>query len=182
VGFFDIIPRDQFIQWYNSLYNLSIFWTKKTLDFKVQRNCFLMKVLYRRRRKKFTICVESSIEEIISMDCVSDLIRLILPEDETLSPKCYSNKALLYFWTRTSRILSPNKEIKVKIYEKVDGNTLEAVSKVQKKSWGFFIEPKPHLHVVFIGYGYLDGEPVASAYYNPLSSNIDFGIHVARDL
>ncbi|RLE61282.1 MAG: hypothetical protein DRJ35_00890 [Thermoprotei archaeon] len=161
---------------------MSIFWTKKTLDFKVQRNCFLMKVLYRRRRKKFTICVESSIEEIISMDCVSDLIRLILPEDETLSPKCYSNKALLYFWTRTSRILSPNKEIKVKIYEKVDGNTLEAVSKVQKKSWGFFIEPKPHLHVVFIGYGYLDGEPVASAYYNPLSSNIDFGIHVARDL
>jgi len=56
-------------------------------------------------------------------------------------------------------------------------SSLGELRRIQRESWGFFIPPNPKYHRVFIAY--LDGQAVGSIYLNPLTGNIDYGVHVA---
>ena len=48
--------------------------------------------------------------------------------------------------------------------------------RIQRESWGFFIPPNPRVHRVLLAW--IDGEAVGSAYLNPRTGNIDYGVHV----
>ncbi len=70
--------------------------------------------------------------------------------------------------------------VSIKVYE--GGGVGEGASHaevVQRSSWGFFQPPLPGDVVVV---AFLGGSPVASAYYNPVSRNIDYGVHVVRGM
>lgn len=52
--------------------------------------------------------------------------------------------------------------------------------RIQTASWGFFIPPDFSRQEVLIGW--LDERPVGSVYLNRTTGNLDFGVHVVREL
>ena len=69
-----------------------------------------------------------------------------------------------------------NPDVEIKPASRSD---LSKLRKIQLRSWGFFIPPSFKHHLILIAY--LRGEPIGSAYLNPHTGNIDFGVHVVKE-
>lgn len=145
-----------------------------------QHPCFRTTVIYRKKEKTSLLCVLRDIDKIFTIKGLKDkpLVHVIVPEETAINNSLFSNRSNLYFWIPDSRLLAHNGDIRVEFFEKADEELLSQLEDIQRKSWGFFIKPDPRLHTVLVGY--INDQPVASAYYNRFSSNIDFGVHVAR--
>ncbi len=85
-------------------------------------------------------------------------------------------RSVVYVYTMDSRLLESNTRVDIDVHE-VNRDILGNVERVQKSSWGFYMPPLPGSIAILAG---MHGKPVGAAYYNPSSSNIDYGVHVDR--
>ncbi len=99
-----------------------------------------------------------------------------------LSP-CRRSSVAIFYDPSHPRRLPGNavaKRVSIRVYEGGEaGEGAKHAEVVQRSSWGFFQPPLPG-DVVIVAF--LEGSPVAAAYYNPVSRNIDYGVHVARGM
>ena len=185
---------EAFTNWLRGLGGLRIFWAKPVERIEVV-SCrpLIVEVLWRvrRRPKQALIMVTNDMgglgKRIKEAFCSTNApdntqANYILITASEIPAELYDRRSIVYIYsTRDSRLLEPNWSINVEIreYHDLTGDLLRELRSIQKESWGFYIPPLEN-DVVFIAR--LNNEAVASAYYNPLSSNIDYGVHVVRRL
>jgi len=179
---------ENFISWYIELGKLMIFWAKRVKDiWLVDENDGVFTIgvdwLIRRRIRKAVIAIAEEVDKVEEALTIlheyEDLTRiLIIPEDYPLGLDAVDARGILYFWDVNSRILKPNTDVRIEILESWNNGCIKVFEGIHRKSWGFFIPPRPDDHVVLLGY--LNDKPVALAYLNVNNFNIDYGIHVVR--
>ncbi len=174
-----IVPPERLGDWLASLSNLETFWTKRPLEARWDEglHCLAARVLYRGRPATYTLADADAPAAIPEPCFEARLPHAVLPEGP--APP-HRSAALLYFWRPPGSPLAGNPEVEVEAAES-PGEVAEAAvlaERVQRSSWRMYFPPQPGVHTVFIAR--LRGEPVAAAYYNRLSFNIDYGVHVAR--
>ncbi|MGB9760849.1 MAG: GNAT family N-acetyltransferase, partial [Thermoproteota archaeon] len=105
----------------------------------------------------------------------------VIPEDfSSMLFQFTDAKSVLYFWDVNSKVLEGNSKVKtVNLFEWNEAY-LNTFRKIHKESWGFFIPPREDDHVVILAY--LGSTPVGMAYFNKNNFNIDYGVHVVREL
>jgi len=175
------------VKWLQGLSVLGIFWAKRVREITVVFNDPPVLILdwkhsKRSRKALFTLCYE------FNSDCLNRLqssIRnehfdLLLVTGSELPWGLYDRWSKIFIYDPNKAFLEPNHEIIIEVYEpdKVNRNVVLAVEAVQMSSWGFY-RPPPREDYVLIA-KLPGGEPVGSTYYNPSSSNIDYGVHVSR--
>ena len=109
----------------------------------------------------------------------SGLDPLLLTQAE-LPLGLYDRWSKVFLYSVEGEFLEPNLEVTVEIHPpwSVNDDVVAQVSVVQRSSWGFYIPP-PSMDYVLLAV-LPDGSIVGSAYYNPASSNIDYGVHVSK--
>jgi len=131
------------------------------------------------RKAIFTLCYEFSNDCLNRLQSLTgnELVDLLLVTGSELPQDLYDRWSKIFIYDVNNAFLEPNQEIIIEVYEpgKVVDNVVEAV---QRSSWGFFRQPPREDYVLIAKLP--GGEPVGSAYYNPTSSNIDYGVHVSR--
>ncbi len=88
----------------------------------------------------------------------------------------YARSVLIMWDLRKEIPKRGNPDVEIKPASRSD---LSKLRRIQLRSWGFFIPPSFKHHLILIAY--LRGEPVGSAYLNPRTGNIDFGVHVVKE-
>ncbi len=170
----DIVPPPRLPGWLDALSILNVFWTKKplTASWDPEARCLTAAVRYRRRAASYTLCEEQSTRAL-----EAELPHIAVPEDA--EPPPHRSVSLLYFWRPPGSPLS-GAGVAVEVAEE-PGRVAELAGeacRVQRRSWGLCLPPRPGVHTVFIAR--IGGEPVGAAYYNRRSYNVDWGVHVAR--
>ncbi len=178
---------ETFTEWLGGVGNLRIFWAKpvSTIDI-VSDKPPIFKVMWRRSRSGrggvIIICPSNPyhcLPVIEDLDFPSDLHKFIFTYSEDF--RGFDRWSKVWIYDVGARFLEPNGDVYIEVYryDTLNKDIFKLLRSIQRESWGFYVEP-PRGDYVLIGY-YGD-EPVASAYYNPVSSNVDYGIHVVRRL
>ncbi len=185
---FGFMSFKDFTKWYSETGKLKIFWAKvvKSIDLLSKENgstLINVKWIIKNKIKETAIAIverQQEISKIIkSFNRHSNITKiLIVPENLPVNLNLVNARSILYFWKINAKTLEPNKNVKVKIYHEWSENELKIFRSIHKKSWGFFVPPRPEDHVVILGY--LNNTPVAMAYLNIHNFNIDYGIHVVK--
>ncbi len=187
---------EAFTNWLQGLGGLRIFWAKPVEKIEVVSDKpLIVKVLWRvRRRPRQSLIVVTNyaselgktIKEAFGPINAFDNTQTsyILITESEIPAELYDRRSVVYIYsTKDSGLLEPNWSVDVEIHEyeyhNLTSDLLEELRSIQEESWGFYIPPLEN-DVVFIAR--LNNEAIASAYYNPLSSNIDYGIHIVRRL
>lgn len=179
---------EDFARWYAELGKLKIFWAKIIKDIHLlstENEVFFISVewLVRKKIKKAVLavaekqCKVSSIIESLRRYESSTKV-LIAPEDLSIDLNLVNARSILYFWEPNASILEPNRNIRIEVYRDWSNDEIEVFRSIHRQSWGFFIPPRLHDHIVVLGF--LNDIPVAMAYLNTHNFNIDYGIHVIR--
>ncbi len=160
---------------------LRIFWAKPVREISVKStNPLILRVAWSNYRRSSEACFEivSGRSNAFKVDTCpnGDLIAIT---SSALPLNMYDRWSIAYFYTAESRLLKGNSDVTVGSYESdsTDENIMQSVEYVQRRSWNFYIPP-PIGDIVFLAK--LGGTLVGSAYYNPLSSNVDYGVHVVK--
>jgi len=164
------------VEWLKGLSVLGIFWAKRLREIIIaSEDPPVLVIDWERSKRKalFTLCHEFR-SDCLNQSLTGNVDLLLLTASE-LPQGLYDRWSKVFIYDVNNAFLEPNKEVTIEIYEadKV-GNVVEAI---QRSSWGFY-RPPPEEDYVLIAK--LQGEAVGSAYYNPKSSNIDYGVHVSR--
>ena len=174
-------------RWLRGLGVLGIFWAKRIRRIEVVslRPLLLALEWQRSRRAKraiLALCYEAG------PDCLGHLHGLagddrvdpLLITASQLPQGLYDKWSKVFIYDVNGSFLEPNWEIIVELYEpsSVDDTVTLAAETVQTSSWGFYKSPPRRDYMIIARLS--NGEPVGSAYYNPVSSNVDYGIHVAK--
>jgi len=175
-----LIPTDDvkcFVEWLKGLSVLGIFWAKRLKKVTIASKDPPVLILDWERSKRkaiFALCYEFN-QNCLNLTEDADLLLLTASE---LPQGLYDRWGKVFIYDSNNAFLEPNKEVTVEVYDpsKVD-SVISITEVIQRSSWGFYKPPPKGDYVVVAK---LQGEAVGSAYYNPNSSNIDFGIHVAR--
>jgi len=180
-----------FARWLQALGGLRTFWTKPIKDVKVSvskvswRLNITWKTRYKYRQGVVIVSdslnfVESLFEDEDTVQKENSDICYILVTTLELNQRLYDRWSVAYVYTINSKLLEPNRNVEVEVYEgeEVSEKVLKEVEHVQRGSWSFYIPPLRE-DIVFLAR--LHNKPVGAAYYNPKSSNIDYGIHVIRE-
>ena len=136
----------------------------------------------RSRRAIFTLCYETNSKCLHSLQGLAgnegtDLLFITVSE---LTRGLYDRWSKVFIYDVDGSFLEPNREVSVEVYRPKDisDHIVSIVETIQRSSWGFY-KPPPRGDYVLVAK--LSGdEPVGSAYYNPASSNIDYGVHVSK--
>jgi len=189
-----ILPMNfnQFIDWYRELGKLKIFWAKQLNSVKLvsadEEKC-LMEIEWaiRKHTEKAIMIVAKDSNKASEMlrkgsnRYLSTIKLVMIPEVDTLNSLYDINaRSILYFWSQTSNTLEPNNEVRITTLFTWSDDDIETFKQIHKKSWGFFIPPRKEDHIVVLAY--LNDAPVGMAYFNKNNFNIDYGIHVIRNL
>lgn len=177
---------NSFLKWFVGVSSLRVFCAKpvKLLEV-ISRNPILLKVLWKRSRKDLGaivgVCFENPsdyIDIIYKMAMKNSLQGIVFTSN--ILEMGYDGWGKVWVYNVDSVFLKANLSVEIKIIrpEKTNMDVLADVEKVQRSSWGFYVRPLKGDYIIL---AYLGGAPVGSAYYNPRSSNIDYGIHVARE-
>lgn len=176
----------RFDEWIHSLSDLRTFWTKRVENFMIaSEEPLALLVSWKARRgcrEAFFLVTNhrDHINEFIASARSSrggDVCYILVTELE-LELGLYDRWSVVYVYTMESRLLEPNQDVGVEAYENPSGRLLAEVERVQRGSWGFYAPPRPGSVVLLARLG---SEAVGVAYYHPGSSNIDYGVHVARE-
>ena len=187
-----------FIDWYYYICAIRTFWTKPVRDIEIIYEHYdpilwILNVNWnvRSRRNRALLIINNDLKFLFSNDNLISFFRnyggdlvLFIPENlfnvDLLDRLNVNARSFIYFWSLSSiNLLEPNWNVDVKFYDCWNDDLEGDLRFIQKRSWGFYIPPNRDLHLIFIGY--LNGKPVGSAYFNWISGNIDFGVHVVRD-
>jgi len=189
-----VLPMNfnQFIGWYRELGKLEIFWAKQLNSVKLvsadEEKC-LMEIEWAIRkhteRAIMTVAKDSNkASEMLrkSSNRYMDATKLVMiPETDALNlPYEINARSILYFWSQTSNTLEPNNEARIITLSTWSDDDVEIFRRIHKRSWGFFIPPRREDHIVVLAY--LNDAPVGMAYFNKNNFNIDYGVHVIRNL
>lgn len=152
----------------------------------IARNPLILIIEWQRSRRSRSAFL--SLCHRISRVCLDSLRGLVGDKDTDLFIITLSElvKGLYDRWSKVfiydvdDPFLVPNRGVLVEIYtpENVDEHIASIVETVQRSSWGFY-KPPPKEDYVLVAKT-PDDKPVGSAYYNPISNNIDYGIHVSK--
>jgi len=169
------------VKWLKGLSVLGIFWAKRVKEITIaSKDPPVLTLDWERSKRKafFTLCYEFSNDCLSYLQNLAGNSDLLLLTASELPQGLYDRWSKVFIYHVKSDFLEPNKEATVEVYDpsKVD-NIVSITEAVQRSSWGFY-KPPPKEDYVLIAK--LQGEAVGSAYYNPKSSNIDYGVHVAR--
>ncbi len=189
-SFLPLLPMNlqEFFDWYRETAKLKIFWARPFREIQVlssdEEKCLIfVRWIVRGSERTAVLCISQDFREAMGLlrEVRSDYRVMILPEDRAppLPPGVRSG-SILYFWDPAGRILEPNEEIEVRFLDSWSGTELRIFQQVQKRSWGFFIPPRIGDHVVVLAL--LDEIPVGLAYLNRRNFNLDYGVHVVREL
>ncbi len=174
-------------KWIQGLGVLGVFWAKRVRRLEpVSEDPLALALEWQRSRRSrrafLALCYE------FSSDCMDRLqslagskpADLLLATGSELPRGLYDRWGKVFIYGVNGPFLEPNREIIVNVHEpgRVDDSVVLVTEAVQRSSWGFY-KPPPAGDYVFIA-RLPGGEPVGSAYYNPVSSNIDYGVHVSR--
>jgi len=167
------------VGWLKGLSVLRIFWAKRVKEITIASKDPLVLVIDWERSKRkalFTLCQEFSNDSLSYLQNLAGNADLLLLTPSELPQGLYDRWSKVFIYDSNNAFLEPNKEVTIEVYEpgRVDSNIAEAV---QRSSWGFYIPPPKEDYVLIAK---LQSEAVGSAYYNPKSSNIDYGVHVSR--
>jgi len=173
------LTPEEFVEWLKEAGKTRTFWTKPLtgISFEESARGFVFKVLWaykRRERVKAEILISREVSEGLSGRAGVRI--LILPKG--LEPPNYDQRSCIYIWKVPSRTLEPNDEVEIRRYE--DWKSDDIFREVQRRSWGFYLPPRLGDHLVLVAT--LSGKPVGLAYLNVHNFNIDYGVHVVRDL
>ena len=189
-----VLPMNlnQFIGWYRELGKLKIFWAKQLNSVKLvsadEEKC-LMEIEWaiRKHTERAIMIVAKDSNKASEMlrksnDRYLDATKLVMiPEVDTLNPPYEINaRSILYFWDQASNTLEPNSEVRITTLFTWSDNDVETFKQIHKRSWGFFIPPRKEDHIIVLAH--LNDTPVGMAYFNKNNFNIDYGIHVIRNL
>jgi len=178
-------PVECFAEWLSSIGYLGVFWAKRIASMKIvgyDPPVLLVRWLRSRRWKAAYIylclneldyCLEDAQERFGEDVGVLVVTRYELP------PRLYDRWSKVFIYNTYDGFLQPNGKVVVEVYhpDDIDNELLRMVEAVQRRSWGFYVSPPKDSYVIL---ALLDNYPVGSAYYNPVSSNVDYGVHVAR--
>ncbi len=184
------VPEARFKDWFTGIAFTRVFWAKPLIEWNIVgvedgAKLFRLRVLYRRKvvDRYLVLCEDLTLDKS-SLEIPSGVKELFLiVRDEYLvgyDDFIVRRRSILFFWDAESNFLEPNREVDYKVMEDFDEDVVEAARRIQRRSWGFFIPPDPERHTIILAL--LDDEAVASAYLNKFTMNIDFGVHVVRDL
>ena len=167
----DVFGRKEFVKWLRRSSHLRTFWIKPIIGYR-WLGPYVLSVDWKSRRSRGAIYIFSARLEIIRKDRYDTIIiRQNYPCFD------YDAESILAYWEiPASGLLEPNWDAEIRILKSDEAG--EYSEYVQRKSWGFYIPPSD-FHLVFIAF--LDDKPVGSAYLNPNSHNIDFGVHVVKE-
>jgi len=171
------------VEWLQGLSVLGIFWAKRVKKIQVVLKDPPVLILDWERSKRkalFILCNKFSSDCLNQSLTGNELVDLLLLTASELPQGLYDMWSKVFIYDANNAFLEPNQEVIVKVYEpdRVDDNVISAVKAVQRSSWGFYKASSREDYVLIAKLP--SGESVASAYYNPKSSNIDYGVHVSR--
>ncbi len=173
--------------WLWGLGVLGVFWAKRVKGIEVvSRNPPTLVLEWQRsgrsKRALLTLCY------VASHGCLDSLQGLVGKEDtdillvtaSELAQGQYDRWSKVFVYDVNGSFLDPNHEVSVEVYgpESINDYVTPIVEAVQKSSWGFYKPPPKGVYLLVARLH--NGEPVGSAYYNPASSNVDYGIHVTK--
>ncbi len=174
---------EELVEWLRGLGVLKIFWAKPVENIDIlQRSPLILQVTWRTRRAT-DMALLTFTEQPYSTGALHRAARetgiptKIVFTTRELGLGEYDRWSKVYIYDTEARALKPNEEVEVKVHQPGSPEAVKAAEEVQRSSWGFYIPPPPSDTVLIATQG---GEPVGSAYYNPLSSNVDYGIHVKK--
>ncbi len=174
-------------KWLRGLGNLGIFWAKKIRGIEViTQNPLTLLIEWQHSKRSKSAFL--SLCHRISRICLDSLRGLVGDKDTdlfiiTLSEliqDLYDRWSKIFIYDVDGPFLVPNRGVSVEIYtpEHVSDHIASTIETVQRSSWGFY-KPPPKGDYVLVAK--ISGDkPIGSAYYNPISSNIDYGIHVSK--
>ncbi len=179
---------DCFIKWFSGLGVLRIFWARSFRRIEVlDPDPLTLKIRWSRsrggREALFMVCVKDDAATYMRKLCRLCISKEgcvgILATPMELEKVFFDRWSKVFLYSVQGSFLEPNRDVAIEVYEPeyIDRDVLQHIKEIQRASWGFFIRPPPGDYVSIAS---LSGTPVASAYYNPLSSNIDYGIHVSK--
>ncbi len=185
-----LLPMDlqEFLSWYRELAKLKIFWARPFKEVKVLsssegRTLILIRWVLRGEGRIAALCISQDFMEAMGIlrEVRSDYRVMIVPEDRAPPlPPGVRSSSILYFWDPVGRTLEPNYEVEVRSLDSWGQAELRIFQQIQRRSWGFFIPPRVGDHVVMLAL--LDEIPVGLAYLNRRNFNLDYGVHVVREL
>ncbi len=174
-----------FPEWYREAGELRIFWAKPLISITVEESNdpYIYLIEWRTRKGPETSVIGISPEwnfreacqELEKYKCIKIVI---LPENSPPIPDRISARGILYLWN--TEIIPPvTCPVEVEIREKWREEELRIVEEIQKMSWGFFKKPLER-DVILIAK--MDDKKVGTAYLNSINFNLDYGVHVRRDM
>nr|MDO8043812.1 hypothetical protein [Candidatus Baldrarchaeota archaeon] len=185
---FGFMCFEDFIKWYSEIGKLKVFWAKivRSVDLLGEENGLTLinvKWIVRKKVKEAILAIVERRQKILkAMELFSkhgDATRiLVVPENLTVNLNLVNARSILYFWKIDGKTLEPDKNVRIEVCREWSEDELEIFRSIHKKSWGFFVPPRPEDHVVILGY--LNDVQVAMAYLNIHNFNIDYGIHVVK--
>ena len=166
----DVFGRKEFVEWLGRSSHLKTFWIKPIIRYR-WLSPYILSVDWKSRRSKGAIYIFSAYSEIIRKDGYDTII---IGQD--IPCLDYDAESILAYWEIPAiGLLKPNWDVEIRILDSDEAGGYSEY--IQRRSWGFYIPPCG-FHLVFVAF--LNNKPVGSAYLNPVSHNIDFGVHVVR--
>lgn len=176
---FEFMDFGDFAGWYAELGKLKIFWAKPVKSISLlSEEKKIIGVRWIIRGKIRDAVLFSEMRGINLEDYRGSTKILIVPETSPVDLSLVDARSALYFWNVDAKILEPNRDVEIKVYSEWDESELEKFKGIHKHSWGFFIPPRQHDHLILLAL--LDSSPVGIAYLNVNNFNIDYGIHVIK--
>jgi len=179
---FEFMDFENFAKWYAELGKLKIFWAKPVESISLlsrKKNTVGVKWIIRDKIRDAVLLIAEEQCDIESLkDYGGSTKILIVPETSPVDLSLVDAGSALYFWNVDAKILEPNRDVEIKVYSEWDESELEKFKGIHKHSWGFFIPPRQHDHLILLAL--LDSSPVGMAYLNVNNFNIDYGIHVIK--
>jgi GNAT superfamily N-acetyltransferase len=185
----DFMSFEEFVEWYNELGKLKIFWAKPVEDVSLlsrENGLHIIGVKWIIRRRGIKEAILAIVETVDNVPKAIDYLKtydslnkiLLVPEETPIDLSLVNAKSTLYFYDVNAKTLEPNKDVEVKTLLEWSENDVELFRRIHKQSWGFSIPPRRGDHVVLIAL--LNDSPVGMAYLNIHNFNIDYGIHVIK--
>ncbi len=174
---------DCFSGWLGSIGYLGVFWARSVASVEVVGgDPPVVFVRWRRGRRWRAAYIYLCLDGV--ENCLEGVgrgpgegVAVLVVTRDVLPSGLYDRWSKVFIYSVDGGFLQPNGEVVVEVYPPGEAEPLRMVEAVQRSSWGFYVSPPRESYVLIAKMG---GDPVGSAYYNPVSSNVDYGIHVAR--
>jgi len=176
---------ESLIDWLHRIGDLRVFWAKPVQEIQVKnRSPPVLRILWRSARTHRTALLVFNPEPYVATAYYGSaeafhVDSVLFASFGELPLGGYDRWSKIFIYKSGQETLKPDTNVELEVYEpgQYGPGELSLAEEVQRESWGFYIKPHSRDYLLV---AYLEGEPVGVAYYDPGSSNIDYGVHVKR--